>query len=234
MTIQAAADYLSLSRETLYKYVNQGVLPAVRIGRHWRFDQRTLMTWMAEQSRRVPCVAADEGRPMLTESSPAGSGHAMNVLVVDDDSSIRRLLGVWIQAEGHRVDQAESGAQAIRQLTARRYDLMFLDLLMPGMTGGQVLGRMQNGDRLPPVVLMTGTAESPLLDQALQCDLAYVLSKPFTRDHVRKLLHAVRATRTATSVVTRNATPEPMANKDGSRPRPIQVALVGRVEPEMG
>jgi FixJ family two-component response regulator len=80
-------------------------------------------------------------------------------------------------------------------LTSRTYDLVFLDLHMPDLTGGQVLGRLQEYDDRPPVVLITGFSETPMMDQALHYDLLYVLSKPFVREQVLKLLHSVRATK---------------------------------------
>ena len=189
MTIQQAAEYLNVSRETLYKYAQRGMIPAARIGRHWRFDQRTISEWMARQALEI----RSESKATV-ERAPEALRAGMNVLVVDDDPGVRRLLGVWIQAEGHRVDEVGTGAEAMTQLTTRSYNLVFLDLNMPGLSGGQVLGRLQEYEDRPPVVLITGYGKSPLMDQALHYDLLYVLSKPFSRDQVRKLLHPVRAT----------------------------------------
>lgn len=190
MTIQQAAEYLNVSRETLYKYAQRGMIPAARIGRHWRFDQRTINEWMARQSELVHLESTP---PAAKDAEALRAG--MSVLVVDDDPAVRRLLGVWIEAEGHRVDQVGTGTKAMTQLTTRRYDLVFLDLNMPGLSGSQVLGRLQEYEDRPPVVLITGYSQTPLMDQALHYDLLYVLSKPFSRDQVRKLLHSVRATR---------------------------------------
>jgi CheY-like chemotaxis protein len=145
------------------------------------------MTRQADQIRS-DSKASEERAPEVLQAG-------MGVLVVDDDPAVRRLLGVWIEAEGHRVDQVGTGAEAMTQLTTRRYDLVFLDLNMPDLSGSQVLGRLQEYDDRPPVVLITGYSQTPLLDQALHYDLLYVLSKPFTRDQVRKLLHSVRATK---------------------------------------
>jgi excisionase family DNA binding protein len=192
MTIDETADYLRLSRETLYKYVQRGVIPAAKVGRHWRFDRQAIDQWMSSQTEasRGEGVSDAAAAPV-----PAGTGPWMNVLVVDDDVAIRRLLEVWIRGEGHRVDMAGNGAEAMTLLTSRTYDLVFLDLHMPDLTGGQVLGRLQEYDDRPPVVLITGFSETPMMDQALHYDLLYVLSKPFVREQVLKLLHSVRATK---------------------------------------
>lgn len=194
MTIQQAADYLNLSRETLYKYAQRGMIPVARIGRHWRFDQRVLREWMAKSQEQAMQAVVSENAMASHSRRASADGVALDVLVVDDDPAVRRLLGVWIEAEGHRVDQVGTGAEAMTLLTTRQYNLVFLDLHMPGLTGGQVLGRLQEYDERPPVVLITGFTETPLMDQALHYDLLYVLSKPFTREQVRKLLHSARAT----------------------------------------
>lgn len=191
MTIQQAAEYLNVSRETLYKYAQRGMIPAARIGRHWRFDQQTLSDWMKRQSVGLRA----EAKPAVVPPVPEAPREGLDVLVVDDDPGVRRLLGAWIQADGHRVDEVGTGAEAMTQLTSRSYNLVFLDLNMPGLSGSQVLGRLQEYDDRPPVVLITGYGASPLIDQALNYDLLYVLSKPFSREQVRKLLHSVRATR---------------------------------------
>lgn len=191
MTIDEAAAYLRLSRETLYKYVQRGVMPAAKIGRHWRFDKVAIDRWIASQT---DSMHADSPVPASVSSPVTSSGDRMRVLVVDDDPAIRQLLRVWIQGEGCEVDLAADGGDAMQRLTTIAYDLVFLDLQMPDLTGGQVLGRLQEYERRPPVVLITGFSGTPMMEQALHYDLLYVLSKPFDRQQVLKLLHSVRAT----------------------------------------
>ena len=181
---------MRLSVETLYKYVQRGVVPAAKVGRHWRFDKAAIDRWMAAQTQTgTPAPAVEATR---TNSSVKAT--PLKVLVVDDDAPIRHLLKSWIREDGNEVDLAKDGAEAMERLIHQRYDLVFLDLQMPSLTGGQVLGRLQDYDHRPPVVLITAFGETPLMTQALQYDLLYVLSKPFERRQVMTLLRSVRAT----------------------------------------
>ena len=115
MTIDEAAAYLRLSRETLYKYVQRGIMPAAKIGRHWRFDKLAIDRWIASQTDSV--YTENAGTP--SGASPvAPAGDHMRVLVVDDDPGIRQLLRVGIQEEGCEVELAETGAEARQRLTS--------------------------------------------------------------------------------------------------------------------
>ena len=51
MTIKEVSEYLRISTVTLYKYLRRGLIPAAKIGRHWRFDRETLDDWMMSQLR---------------------------------------------------------------------------------------------------------------------------------------------------------------------------------------
>jgi CheY-like chemotaxis protein len=78
------------------------------------------------------------------------------VLVVDDDRAIRESLGDVLSAEGYRVLFAENGAQALEVLRASRPTVVLLDLMMPVMSGWEVLDEMQSTDdlsRIPVVVV---------------------------------------------------------------------------------
>ena len=87
----------------------------------------------------------------------------------------------------------ESARDLMCFLGAGAYDLVFLDLQMPGLTGGQVLGRLQEYLHRPPVILITGFSETPLMAQALDYNPLYVLAKPFEREQVLKLIQITHA-----------------------------------------
>ena len=74
-TIAEAAEYLRLSVETLYKYVQRGVVPAAKVGRHWRFDKAAIDRWMAAQPQAgtpAPAVEAVAAlRPWFPGSTDA-------------------------------------------------------------------------------------------------------------------------------------------------------------------
>lgn len=63
----------------------------------------------------------------------------MNILLVDDDSFLRDMYAAKFVESGHKVDAAESGEEAIKKLKSGTFDVVLLDMVMPGMTGLQFL-----------------------------------------------------------------------------------------------
>lgn len=92
------------------------------------------------------------------------------LLVVDDDESNREVLSKRLQLEGFRVAVAEDGGRAIELLRSRRFDLILLDVLMPGQSGLDILGelrRLHPATELP-VIMTTALDETSTVVEALQ------------------------------------------------------------------
>jgi class 3 adenylate cyclase len=111
--------------------------------------------------------AAPESRPA---ARPAGDGRSETgaVLVVDDDPLNRELLSRWLHREGHSVDLACDGRQALDLVRARPFDLVLLDVVMPGGGGVQALEALKADERLRhlPVVVISACDD---LDRAVRC-----------------------------------------------------------------
>lgn len=114
--------------------------------------------------------------------------NAATILVVDDDSTNRTLLATSLEEQGYTVEMAEDGLQALEILHARPFDVVLLDLLMPGMDGFQVLERMKadNTLRRIPVIVISAVEEMESVVRCIEMGAADHLPKPF--DPV--LLHA--------------------------------------------
>lgn len=111
------------------------------------------------------------------------------VLVVDDDANIRELLRLYLEREGARVTDAIDGSSALDLAAGRRFDLILLDVMLPGVDGLEVCRRLRaRGDT--PIILLT--ARSGESDKIVGLDLGaddYVV-KPFSP---RELMARVRA-----------------------------------------
>lgn len=199
LTIEQAADFLQLSRDTLYRYAQSGKVPASRIGKHWRFSQATLGAWVrasgAAEAGDLPAEIPGEGEeqpPAMASASAAPPSAAspvdgMEVLIVDDDVAIGKLIGTWVQRMGNRPTVAVSGRKAIELLAQGSFDLVFLDLFLGDMTADKVLSHIPR-ECPPPVVMMSGMPGSSAMDAALDFPVAYALAKPFTREEVERVV----------------------------------------------
>jgi CheY-like chemotaxis protein len=113
---------------------------------------------------------------------------ARKVLIVDDDQSIRFVLREVLRADGWAVDEVEDGAAVEDQLERQRYDLLMLDLYMPGMNGFEVLRRIRQSHaavlpiwKTPPtvgIIVLSGAAGSEGLNFAARLGADICLRKP--------------------------------------------------------
>jgi DNA-binding response OmpR family regulator len=107
-----------------------------------------------------------------------GSLPEKRVLVVDDDDAIRTLLFTVLRRRGFQVDTARHGAEALERYSKCRYALLLLDLMMPRMSGYEVLEEMERRtpDERPIIIVLTAGTEPRHLGSDL---VTATLRKPF-------------------------------------------------------
>ena len=103
----------------------------------------------------------------------------LEILVVDDHRNMRQTLSGIIQEQGHQVTQAEDGYQALNEVKKTSFDLVFMDIIMPGINGVQVLREIKKIDPEVPVVMMTGFSVEHLVNDAVAEGAISVIYKPF-------------------------------------------------------
>ncbi|HWQ12867.1 MAG TPA: response regulator [Roseiflexaceae bacterium] len=116
------------------------------------------------------------------------AGAPPRVLVVDDDPDIGRLLAVWLASRGMEVDVLESGEAAVSHLDRGPPDLIFLDLLMPGMNGLQVLEHIRDAGLDSAVILTTAFGSEQVAIDALRRGADDYLRKPFHQREFQAVL----------------------------------------------
>ncbi len=108
-----------------------------------------------------------------------------NVLVVDDEKSVRDILGALLVRNGHEVETAKEGGEALRLLQRSHFDLVILDLLMPGMEGLETLMRIKKSHAGIKVIAISGGSRAINMDflpTSLQLGADRALKKPFDSD----------------------------------------------------
>ena len=102
-----------------------------------------------------------------------------NILVVDDLRSMRLTLARILEDEGHKVVTAENGYQAIEAVRQTHFDIIFMDIKMPGINGVQTFREIQKVDRKAVVIMMTAYSVEDLVKEALEEGAYAVVYKPF-------------------------------------------------------
>jgi two-component system, OmpR family, phosphate regulon response regulator OmpR len=103
---------------------------------------------------------------------------APHLLVVDDDRRIRSLLSRFLQSEGYRVTVAESAADARAKLTGLHFDLLILDVMMPGESGFDLVKAIRVSSHVP-VLMLTARVETEHRITGLELGADDYMSKPF-------------------------------------------------------
>jgi excisionase family DNA binding protein len=175
LTTEEVLEYLQVNLRTVYRLIKAGKIPAVRVGRQWRFRKRDIDAWLDSQRPRG-------GRPSAASSAPAkpaGGAARPRILVVDDEASIRDLLQKTLALAEYDVEVAADGRSALERMRLYPYDLLIADLKMPGMDGLTVIREARRYKADLPVIIITGfSTESSAID-AVNLGVAGYLTKPF-------------------------------------------------------
>ena len=101
------------------------------------------------------------------------------ILVADDDRTTRFAVSSMLKKAGYAVTAAKDGAEALRNIQRKTFDLAFLDIWMPGLTGLEVLARVREGESHPKIIMMTSDATPENVLRAIREQAYEYLSKPF-------------------------------------------------------
>jgi excisionase family DNA binding protein len=174
LTTEEVLEYLQVNLRTVYRLIKAGKIPAVRVGRQWRFRKRDIDAWLDTQRPR-----GERSRSAASSDKPQPRDGRSRVLVVDDESSIRELLAKTLALAEYEVDTAPDGRAALERLRLGHYDLLIADLKMPGMDG---LALIREAKRLKtdlPVIIITGFSTENSAIEAVNLGVAGYLTKPF-------------------------------------------------------
>ncbi|HEX2923942.1 MAG TPA: response regulator, partial [Chloroflexota bacterium] len=106
------------------------------------------------------------------------------ILIADDDPSIRLLLRNFLESEGYETAEAKSGGEVLRVLPELNPDLLIMDLRMPEWDGIEVMKKLGEQNIKVPVMLMTAHGTSNSAIQAIQLGAFDYITKPFELDDV--------------------------------------------------
>ena len=165
-----AAGLLGAHVETVRRLARKGDIPSYKIGKDWRFSKSTLIKWVDTHH--------------LRERSPL-------VLVVDDEQSFRETTRLFLEGDDYRAATAANGGEALELARREMPDLVLLDLIMPGMSGVDVLKELHAMNPDLPVVIVTAYPDTELMAEALLCPPVTLLPKPLDKATLLRTVHRI-------------------------------------------
>jgi two-component system, NtrC family, response regulator PilR len=113
---------------------------------------------------------------------------AINILVVDDDLSLRKMLTFVLAKEGYRVEEAANGVDALKKLKGRNFDLVISDIRMPDLNGIELLKKIKSHDQDLPVIMITAYAATNDAIEAMKLGAEDYIMKPFSLDELKIII----------------------------------------------
>lgn len=114
----------------------------------------------------------------------------MNILVVEDEKKLARVLQLELEYEGYQVTTIHDGREAMDLISEQDFDLILLDVMLPGLSGMEILRRMRKDEQLTPVILLTARDETYDKVSGLDLGANDYITKPF---EIEELLARIRA-----------------------------------------
>lgn len=109
----------------------------------------------------------------------------LKILYVEDEESVREVIGAYLKRDGHTIDAVANGVEGLKKFMSNYYDLVITDKAMPAMSGAQLAAAIKRESPDKPIILLSGTdgdeAELGLVD--------VILLKPITLDVLRRTIH---------------------------------------------
>lgn len=113
------------------------------------------------------------------------------ILLVEDNHNLAQAIGRDLSRRGFQVNHVAGGKDALQELARNNYDAMILDWMLPDLDGLEVLRRLQEANRLIPVIMLTARADEADRIVGLEVGADDYLTKPFSMHELAARIHAI-------------------------------------------
>jgi len=138
------------------------------------------------------------------------------ILIVEDNKDFLFLLAMQLRRGGYAIIEAQDGIEALDQLKDNKPDLLLLDLMIPGLSGFEVLERIKTEAELPkvPVIILSALAEPDVIKRCIELGVCDYVTKPHTSDDLLKRITSVLGgSRSAEQAAGEDPQPQRKADK---------------------
>jgi CheY-like chemotaxis protein len=199
--VSGRKEYADIEVLSSLQYAMDGLLtdydPEIEMGegKAEMLAERVLAAQTRETSREAVEMRFEaEGRKAITLESMKETGKGLTIAVVDDDFVIQELVKTTFGAINATVLAYSEGSQFLEAAKSKNFDLVFLDIIMPGMDGFQVLARLRAEDIELPIIILSAVSQKEAVMRAFQAGVKSYLIKPLKPDQIlKKTLEILKA-----------------------------------------
>jgi two-component system, response regulator, stage 0 sporulation protein F len=116
----------------------------------------------------------------------------MHIVIIDDEATVAETLAEALRDQGHTAAVGRSGSEGLALLAEETPDAVFLDLVMPGLSGIELLKEIRRGNPELPIVVVTGWAGSQDLEEVRRLGVTDIVEKPWALKYVDEALRTLR------------------------------------------
>ena len=173
-----------ISKATLFRWLNEGILDDTlhKDRRGWRLFTEDDITRIKAETYKMTTT--------YSPRTPKPEDVVPSILVIDDEPTVGRLFKDTLQKHKYQVTTTCDSREALKLVTKRRFDLIFLDLKMPEIDGSELLRRIRSMDNHVQVAIITGYPSDELIDRAMEQGPFMVMKKPFRNGDILKAVRS--------------------------------------------
>lgn len=141
----------------------------------------------------------------------------LKILVVDDDLMTQRMMQILLCRQGHQVDIASNGLEAFDAVKFHKYDIVFMDLLMPIMDGLEASRRIREWENGGPNTFIIAFTAAYLFEEGhrlFEAGIDNYISKPFEPEHIERMLQYIAVARSIFTSYPKVTFPEKLSSKE--------------------
>ncbi len=142
---------------------------------------------------RLPARPARAGADNAKTAESPAPARSLRILTVDDETVLREVIAEYLACDGHTVETAGSGPEALEKLAKAEFDLLLIDRAMPEMSGDQLAAAVRATNCAVPIIMLTGFGSMMIASDEKPPGVDMVISKPVTMAQLREAIAKVTA-----------------------------------------
>ena len=115
----------------------------------------------------------------------------MHIVIIDDEPAVADTLAEAVRGQGHTAAVGRSGSEGLALLAGKTPDAVFLDLVMPGLSGVELLKEIRRDNPDLPIIVVTGRAERQDIDEVRRLGVTDIVEKPWALKYVDEALRTL-------------------------------------------